>query len=168
MARANALVAGLGAALALASGCAVATGLDVGPTWLEGGGFGAEARASLQAAVGTPELRAGGAITAGAGALGGGSGYGFFGGEVFAEGGQAARWQVGVPVELRFAPGLDFGGGIAGSVVFQMSSGAEHGGLFIGPRVAVEAFDGSDGSAALVQVDLVLRWVLFDSSGNSW
>lgn len=156
----------------LTSGCAVSFAATAAPSLDTHAYWGAEGRIEARAAVGTEDFRSYVAVAAGGGYLGSyQSGYGTVMPELGFETGGDLRWGAGMVYAPRFIGGADpvtrHGLGGAAELVAQvMNLGAEHAGLYLGPRLQAEHVwgVGEESSRGLFTLGLCLRWVTFDTS----
>lgn len=170
----------LTALAASVTGCAVSSSLTAGPAVTTTGHFGTEARGALAAAAGNKNFRVFLGLAAGPGYLDNlQSGYAVVSPELGIEGGREIQWSG----SSFYAPRIPFRGeadvvhgwGAAGHVLFRVArTGGEDGSFLLGPRLSAEAMlvdsstpEGQRG-VGLFQLGLVLRWVMFDTTGKSW
>jgi hypothetical protein len=168
----------VGAWLVFTSSCATSFSSTGGVTAETSGHVGTEGRLEFVAATGSEEIRPYLSLAAGGGYLPNpGVGYGLLSPGVGLEFGQAPLWTIGGFYSPRYqgqpnhSPTFAQSGGVASQVLFFLKPmGGEHGRLLLGPRLAVEGGQGwtSSNTEGLIQLDLVLRWVTFDTTGNSW
>jgi hypothetical protein len=170
------------ASLALpgAAGCAAGFALSAAPSVDTKGGLGTEERLQAFAGVGAPSFRFFGALSAGAGYLGGArSGFATVSPELGVEGGREVVWSVSALYAPRFLftgpVSVAQGGGAAGQVLFRVQRmGGEDGSLLVGPRLSAEVVDlnpalpEGKGTVGLFQLGVVLRWTTFDTTAKSW
>ena len=176
----NVALAALVVLPAVTTGCATSLSASASPGVDTTGHFGGEGRLQVSAAAGDPGLRFFVALAGGAGHLDSlHSGYATVSPEVGVEGGRAITWSAGALYTPRILfdgpPDVAHGGGVAGHVLFRLKrTGGEKGGLLLGPRLSIEGLDrgpsppGQPSALALFQLGLVLRWLTFDTTGNSW
>ena len=163
-----------------AGGCAVSSSLTAGPAVTTSGHPGTEVRGSLAAAAGQKSFRAFLGLSAGAGYLGDlQSGHAVVSPEVGLEGGCEIQWSGSTfyspRIPFQGEVGVVHGWGAAGHVLFRVArTGGEAGSFLLGPRLSAEAMivdsstpEGQRG-VGLFELGLVLRWVMFDTTGNSW
>lgn len=169
-----------GVALAGGTGCAAGFSLTAAANLDTKGHFGTEERLQLSAAAGDTRLRFFGALSGGAGYLGGaGSAFATVSPELGVEGGREVQWSASgfYAPRFLFQGPLDVahGGGSAGQVLFRVQrTGGENGSVLLGPRFSMEVVDldpslpEGKGAVALFQLGVVVRWITFDTTANSW
>ncbi|MFO0555689.1 MAG: hypothetical protein U0271_45350 [Polyangiaceae bacterium] len=157
------------------TGCVASISGAAGPTIDTGGHPGGEGRLEVLAGVGSPKAR-----VYAAAAVGGGyssqreAGYGFVSPELGFDFGDSPRGSVGVYYEPRFyAVDRDItqhSVGVAGQVLVPVGErGGEHSTIALGPRLSTEAqFDSSGDAQGSFGLGLVVRWIAFDSTHNTW
>ena len=162
------------------AGCAAGFSLTAAANVDTKGRFGTEERLQLSAAAGDTRLRFFGALSGGAGYLGGaGSAFATDSPELGVEGGREVQWSASGFYAPRFLfkgpVDVAHGGGSAGQVLFRLRrTGGEKGSLLLGPRFSMEVVDldpslpEGKGTVALFQLGVVVRWITFDTTANSW
>jgi hypothetical protein len=170
-------VAVLGAAMS-SNACAFAIGASAAPAVETNAQGGTEERVEGSAATGGRGARVYGTLAAGGGYLSDYRGYVLVSPELGVEGGNAIRWSAGVAYTARIllddAAPNPLRNGIAadGALLFRAKKlHSESAGIYIGPRVSMEYI--ARGAPAevdrgLFSLALVVRWVVFDTTGNSW
>jgi hypothetical protein len=160
----------------MSNACAFAMGASAAPAVETNGQGGTEERLEGSAATGGKAARLYFTLAGGGGYLSDYQGYVLVSPELGVEGGNAIRWSAGVAYTARILleqpDALRNGVATDGALLFRVKKlHAESAGIYIGPRLSMEYIaHGAPGEVdrGLFSLALVVRWVVFDTTRNSW